>query len=72
VSIRHLACILAAGDELFPEPAYENYTFRDSGTGTELLVDADTDEKWEAMFAEMWPRSLKLLKDLCETKRPNP
>jgi hypothetical protein len=72
VSIRHLACILAAGDEPFPEPAYENYTFRDSGTGTELLVDVDTDEKWEAMFAEMWPRSLKLLKDLCETKRPNP
>lgn len=72
LSIRHLACIFAAGEEPFPEPAFENYTFRDSGTGTELLVDVDTDEKWESMFAEMWPRSLKLLKDLCETNRTNP
>ena len=68
LSIRHLACIQATGEELFPEPAYENYTFRDSGTGTELQVEMDTDEKYEAMFTEMWPRALKLLKILCEEK----
>ena len=72
LSIRHLACILAAGEQPFPEPAFENYTFRDSGTATELLVDVDTDEKWEAMFAEMWPPALTLLKELCETKHTNP
>ena len=72
LSIRHLACILDAGEELFPEPAYENYTFRDAGSGTELSVEIDTEEKWETMFQEMWPKSLKLLKDLCETKRATP
>ena len=70
LSIRHLACILNAGEDLLPEPAYENYTFRDCGTGTELLVEVDIDEKWETMFEEMWPRSLGLLKALCESKHP--
>lgn len=69
ISILHKACITAEGEEAFPEPAYENYTFRDAGQGTELLVDSDTDEKYEAMFAEMWPRALARLKALCEAGR---
>ncbi len=68
ISILHKACITAAGIEVFPEPAFENYTFRDSGNATELLVEVDTDEKYEAMFSEMWPQSLSLLKKLCEEK----
>ena len=70
LSIQHLACILNAGEDLLPEPAYENYTFRACGTGTELLVEVEIDEKWETMFEEMWPRSLGLLKALCESKHP--
>ena len=72
ISILHKACISAEGEEAFPETAYENYTFRDAGQGTELQVEADTDEKYEAMFAEMWPRALALLKTLCESGRTNP
>jgi uncharacterized protein YndB with AHSA1/START domain len=66
ISILHKACITRQGEEAFPEPAHENYTFRDAGQGTELQVDVDTDDKYEAMFAEMWPRALALLKELCE------
>ena len=66
LSILHKACITATGEEVPLDPAFENYSFRDSGSGTELQVEADTDEKYEAMFADMWPRSLEALKALCE------
>lgn len=67
ISILHRAYITAQGEEVFPETAYENYTFRDSAQGTELQVDVDTEEKYEAMFAETWPRALAVLKELCES-----
>jgi hypothetical protein len=74
ISIRHLACITRDGEEAFPDSAYENYTFLEVADGTELRVDMDADEKYEAMFEGIWPRSLALLKDLCEkaagTKAP--
>jgi uncharacterized protein YndB with AHSA1/START domain len=66
ISILHKACITATGDEVMLDPSFENYNFGDSGSGTELQVEADTDEKYEAMFAHMWPRSLEALKALCE------
>ena len=72
ISILHKACITAEGEVAFPEAAYENYTFRDAGHGTELQVEMDTDEKHEAMFADMWPRALALLKALCESGRAKP
>jgi uncharacterized protein YndB with AHSA1/START domain len=67
ISILHKAAITPEGEVEFPESAFENYTFRDSGQGTELQVDMDIDEKHEAMFAGLWPRSLALLKALCES-----
>ena len=72
ISILHKACITAEGEVAFPGPAFENYHFRDSGQGTELQVDVDTDGKYEAMFADMWPRSLARLKALCESGRADP
>jgi uncharacterized protein YndB with AHSA1/START domain len=66
LSILHKACITATGEEVPLDPAFENYSFRDSGSGTELVVEADTDDEYEAMFADMWPRSLDALKALCE------
>jgi hypothetical protein len=69
-SILHQTCITTQGEDAFPEPAFENYTFCDAGSGTELLVEMDTEEKWEIMFQEMWPRSLGLLKVLCESTHP--
>jgi uncharacterized protein YndB with AHSA1/START domain len=72
ISIHHKANIMKEGEVEFTEPAFENYTFRDSGQGTELQVDVDTEEKYEAMFADMWPRSLASLKALCESGPATP
>jgi hypothetical protein len=69
LSIRHLACIAKDKEDPITEPAYENYTFREVGGGTELLVDMDCFEQYEPMFQDMWPRALQLLKGLCESNR---
>jgi uncharacterized protein YndB with AHSA1/START domain len=47
-------------------PAFENYTFRDVAGGTEVSVDVDVPEEYEAMFTEMWPKALQELKQLAE------
>ena len=71
ISIRHLACIGKEKEEPVSGPMFENYSFRDVDGGTGLLVEMDCEEKYEAMFEEMWPRALQRLKDLCESKNPN-
>ena len=45
---------------------YENYTFSESDGATEVQVDMDTSEEYQAMFEEMWPKGLQKLKELCE------
>ena len=65
LSIRLLACIGKEKEDPITEPAFENYTFRDVEGGTELRVDMDCSEAYEAMFEDMWPRALQLLKTLC-------
>lgn len=72
ISIRHLACFTKEKEDLITEPVYENYTFRDVAGGTELLVDMDCLEPYEAMFQDMWPRALQLLKSHCEKNQPSP
>jgi hypothetical protein len=54
MSIRHLSCT--------------NYTFSDHAEGTELVVEMDTTAEHEAMFSEMWPQALQLLKAICEQR----
>lgn len=66
ISIRHLSCFTKEKEDIMAEALFENYTFREVDGGTELLVDIDCLEAYESMFEEMWPRSLQLLKDLCE------
>ncbi len=46
--------------------AFENYTFKDVEGGTELSVDQDTHEEFVEQFAEMWPKGLAKLKEICE------
>jgi len=70
LSIRHLACIGIGKEAPITEPIFENYTFRDAEGGTDLLVEMDCFGPYETMFREMWPRSLALLKALCEEKHP--
>lgn len=50
---------------------HENYTLteaEDKEEGMTLTVDIELDEKHESMFDLMWPKALRLLKDLAEHK----
>lgn len=71
ISIRHLG-IIAGGveDTTSPAaaawaPAYENYTFQPTPTGTRLLIDQDMVPEYEQFMTETWPRALEVLKGLC-------
>lgn len=68
ISIRHLSCMEKGAERTFPEPLFENYTFRDHADGTVLAVEMDSIAEYEAMFSEMWPHSLQLLKAICEQR----
>jgi uncharacterized protein YndB with AHSA1/START domain len=68
LSIRHLCCLEGGVEKPFPQPAFENYTFRDHPDGTELIVEMDTTPEYEKMFCEMWPGALQLLKTICEQR----
>ena len=47
-------------------PSYENYTFKEIGTGTELSIDMEVPEEYATMFDTTWPTALQALKDLAE------
>lgn len=72
ISIRHLGYIMKGVDDTESDairawaPAYENYTFRSIPEGTELIIDQDVTEEYESYMREAWPKSLQLLKALCE------
>lgn len=73
LSIQHLGFINPEGLEDTTSdavkdwvPAFENYTFTDVEHGTELVVDQDITEEYEAYMQEAWPRALARLKTLCE------
>jgi len=47
--------------------ALENYTLKEMGDRTEVLVDMDTsEEEYEEMFQTTWPKALQKLKELAE------
>lgn len=72
VSIKHLGIIKDGIDDTESEaarnwaPAYENYTFSDAGTATELKIDVDTAQAFETYMEDTWPKALAKLKALCE------
>ena len=47
-------------------PAYENYTFTDSGGGTELSVEMDIESSEKQKFETMWLNALRQLKQIAE------
>lgn len=47
-------------------PAFENYTFIEKDGGTEVQVDIDIADEFQAEFDDMWPKSLQALKKLAE------
>ena len=46
--------------------ARENYSFSETGGATTVTVQMVTAADYTAMFAEMWPRALQKLKEICE------
>lgn len=74
ISIRHLGFIANGVEDTESEairawaPAYENYTFQASSTGTTLIIDIDVTEELEAYMVEAWPKALKTLKAICEAE----
>jgi hypothetical protein len=72
ISIQHLGIITDGVVDTTSEkvkqwaPSYENYTFTTKGAGTEVKVEMEVNKEYKKMFEEMWPRALKLLKELCE------
>ncbi len=47
--------------------ALENYTFKQNGHKTELLIDIDVTEGHEEYMNETWPQALSKLKMICES-----
>lgn len=46
--------------------AHENYTFREEGGKTELSIDMDSNDEYQALFEAVWPKALAKLKLLAE------
>jgi len=46
--------------------AMENYTLKEEGKNTEVVVDMDITEQFYEMFSQMWPKALNRLKELAE------
>ena len=74
VSIRHLGEVKDGVEDTTSDkvrawaPAYENYSFADAGSGTEVTVSIDTVADWEQYMSDTYPQALALLKELCERK----
>lgn len=72
LSIQHLGEIIKGEIKLWTEQEMagqefcENYTFRQSGDLTEVMIDIDTNGEYKEMFEEMWPKALEKLKALAE------
>lgn len=47
-------------------PSFENYTFKETEHGTELIIDQDIQSNYKADFEDMWRRALETLKGLAE------
>lgn len=73
ISIRHLGFTANGVDDFDSEavrawaPAYENYTFEPTATGTTLTVELDVTEDFEKYMTDTWPKALDRLKALCES-----
>jgi hypothetical protein len=72
VSIEHLG-ILSDGKEITSGAevdgwagAFENYTYTQQGNKTLLRVDLDSNPQYKDYFSETYPKSLAVLKELCE------
>ena len=47
--------------------AKENYTLKEAGKGTKLIIDMDISEKEKEYFEKVWPKALERVKSLAES-----
>ncbi len=72
ISIEHVGFIHDGVEDTTSEAvktwtgALENYTFNEKDGITEVLVDMDSNDEYEEMFRNTWPRALQRLKELTE------
>lgn len=72
LSIEHIGIVQDGKEDTTSEAvknwagALENYTFKESGAKTEVLIDLDTNEEYKDMFQDIWPKALQKLKELAE------
>jgi uncharacterized protein YndB with AHSA1/START domain len=75
VSIEHLGTVQDGKEVTSSEEvkewagALENYTFKDRGNSTEVLIDTDVGDEHKQMMEEMWPKALLKLKNLAESRQ---
>lgn len=72
ISIRHLGYVTQGLEDTQSDavrawaPAYENYRFLATPTGTRLVIEQDATPEFKAYLAEAWPKALRRLQALCE------
>lgn len=72
LSIEHIGMVQGGKEDTTSEEvrnwagAQENYTFKDLGGRTEVLVEMDTGEEYREMFETAWPKALQRLKEVAE------
>ncbi len=47
--------------------AKENYTLKEAGKGTKLIIDMDVSEMEKEYFEKVWPKALERVKNLAES-----
>ena len=70
---KHIALIKSNGEEDTDSEmakswlgTIETYRFSEENGYTTLTVEMETNEKFESMFSESWPKALDILKGICE------
>jgi hypothetical protein len=74
MSFRHLGEVKGGVEDTTSEKvkswtgSLENYTLTETDGVTELGIEIDIPDEFKDMFMDMWPKALKLVKDLSENK----
>ena len=78
ISIKHLGAIKDGVEDTESEavrswaPFFENYSFSDAGSSTEVQVDMEVTAAFESHMVKVWPKALSRLKGLCESRARGP
>jgi uncharacterized protein YndB with AHSA1/START domain len=73
MTFRHRAEIKEGKEQPLP-PSWsgglEDYTLKDNGKGTTLIVDSDAADEYKEMFEKAFPKALQRVKELATQRQP--